>query len=327
MAPLSVFVTGARGFIGRHFCFHLERRGFRVTRAVRSSEKAAAGADTVVVGDLAIGEGLEGFLEGHDVVVHLAGRAHISERDAAAASRRFDRDNVAATARVAQAAISAGVRRLVYVSTVGVHGPRSTAPLRESDELRPSGLYARSKLRAEETVWEAAARSNLEVVVLRPTLTYGPHCPGNVARLARLIARPVPLPLGAFEAKRSLIGIDNLTSLLETAATHRAAAGQAILAADGQDLLLADVVRHLAAGMGAPVRLHRVPPAAVVTLARLFGFGADLDKLTSSLTVDIGKAKRLLGWSARVPPEVGLRETGHSFANGMALDSGRAHSR
>lgn len=316
-ARMTVFVTGARGFIGRHVCAYLDQQGFAVTRAARDSDGAGLLRGCVVTGDLATSTDLESLLEGHHAIVHLAGRAHLSERDAQTAARRFEHDNVAATARVARAAVAAGVRRLVFVSTVGVHGQSSTTPIREDDELRPASLYARSKLRAEEAVWEAAARSKLEVVVLRPTLTYGPNCPGNVARLARLIARPLPLPLAGFEARRSLLGIDNLTSLIATALTHPAAAGEAILAADGHDIPLVELIHHLASGMGMPARLHRVPPAAVYLLARLCGLSADLEKLTSSLTVDIGKATRLLGWTARVPPEVGLRETGRSFVNGV----------
>jgi len=268
----------------------------------------------VATGDLAQALQLEKLLEGHDAIVHLAGRAHVLEVDTADEVARFHRDNVEATERLARAAVATGVRRFVLISTVGVHGNRSMHPLSENDALAPIGPYAESKLRAERVLWKIAERSSLQVVVLRPTLTYGPDCPGNMARLARLIARALPLPLASFDARRSLMGIDNLVTLIEAALLHPAAAGETFLAADGQDVCLTDIIRHLAAGLGVPARLYRFPPAALSLAARLAGLGAAFDKLTSSLTVDISKVQRLLGWSARVPLEVGLRETGRSFA-------------
>lgn len=312
-APARVFVTGADGFIGRHLCERLEREGHAVTRAVR---RGAAGSPRVATGDLADCAELPRLVEGHEAVVHLAARAHVLRETAADPGAAFDRANVDATVRLAQAAICAGVRRFVFVSSIGVLGARSDRPLNEDDEPAPAEPYAASKLRAERVLAEVARATAMQIVVLRPALVYGPRCPGNMARLARLVARGVPLPLAGFTGRRSLMGVDNLAALIACALTHPAAGGQTFLAADGEDVSLPELIRHLAEGLGVRARLFPFPAGALSLAARALGLGAAFDKLTAPLRVDVSKARRLLGWSSHVAVADGLRATGRSFARG-----------
>lgn len=311
-----MFVTGADGFIGRHLCARLERRGLRVTRAARARSADAAGR--VATGDLAQCDRLRDYLAGHDAIVHLAGRAHVLRETAADPSAAFRRANVDATAHLAQAAVDAGVARLVFVSSIGVLGNRSDRPLTEADLPSPVEPYAQSKLQAERVLATIASRSRLQVVVLRPPLVYGPHCPGNLARLARLVARGLPLPLAGVMSRRSLLGVDNLASLIEAALTHPAAAGEIFHAADGEDLSLPELIQHLADGLGVPARLFRFPLRPLSLAARILGVGNAFDKLTAPLRVDASKARRLLGWTPEVPVADGLRATGRSFAMGTS---------
>ncbi len=314
-AAARVFVTGADGFIGRRVCERLERQGFSVTRAVRRTAGAAAQGGYVATGDLAECRCLEGMLVGHDAVVHLAGRAHVLRETAVDPGAAFQRANVDATARLAQAAVAAGVRRFVFISSIGVLGNRSDRPFTEDDEPAPAEPYAESKLRAEQVLAAIAHNTAMQTVVLRPTLVYGPHCPGNMARLARLVGRGWPLPFASFTHKRSLIGVDNLASLIECAVAHPAAAGQTFLAADGEDISLPEIIRHLAAGLGVAARLFPVPAAALSLAARALGAGGVYAKLTASLRVDASKARLRLGWSPEVAVADGLRATGRSFAH------------
>lgn len=308
-------MTGADGFIGRHVCERLDRSGFFVTRAVRMLRGDASAGRTLLTGELESCARLEDLVAEHDAVVHLAGRAHVMRETAADPRAAFQRANVEATARLAEAAAAAGVRRFVFISSIGVLGNRSDRPLTERDAPAPAEPYAESKLRAEQALAEIARHASMQTVVLRPTLVYGPHCPGNMARLARLVARGLPLPLANFTSERSLMGVGNLASLIESALTHPAAAGETFLAADGEDVSLPEVIGHLAAGLGVKARLFPFPAHALRLAARLAGLGAAFDKLTASLRVDASKAGRLLGWRPEVPVAEGLRATGRSFAN------------
>lgn len=309
-----MFVTGADGFIGRHLCERLERHGFAVTRAVRGPADRSAEPQRVATGSLEHCDRLAGLVAGHGAIVHLAGRAHVMQETCADPGAAFRSANVGATARLARAAVAAQVRRFVFVSSIGVLGNRSDRPLTESDQPAPAEPYAESKLLAEQALAEIARQSSLQTVILRPTLVYGPHCPGNMARLARLVAHGVPLPLAGFATRRSLIGVDNLAALIETVLTHPAAAGATFLAADGEDVSLPELIRHLATGLGVPARLFRLPAGALALAARLLGQGERFDKLTASLRVDVSRARTLLGWSPEVPVAAGLYATGRSFA-------------
>lgn len=318
-APFRVFVTGADGFIGRHVCDRLERAGFAVTRAVRCAGRSPCGAQPVVTGDLAEGTDLSSLIAGHDAVLHLAGRAHIlreSEPDPVAA---YARANVQTTMKVARAALDCGVRRFVFMSTVGVLGDRSTRPLTEDDLPAPVEPYAQSKLQAERLLAEMVRGAGMELVILRPTLVYGPGCPGNMARLVRLVARGLPLPLAGIRAMRSLMGINNLCALVECVMTHPAAAGNTFLAADGQDVTVPELIRYIAEGLDVQARLFRFPMRATTLAARVAGQAKALDKLTACLRVDVTKARQVLGWSPEVKVADGLRATGKWFA----LENGR----
>lgn len=312
--PGKVFVTGADGFIGRHLCERLERRGFTVTRAVRALPEGAVDKPRVATGALEACDRLSDLLAGHDAIVHLAGRAHVLRETSTDPSEAFEWANVDATVRLAQAAIAARVRRFVFISSIGVLGNRADRPFTERDVPAPAEPYAQSKLRAERVLAEIARPTSMQVVVLRPTLVYGPNCPGNMARLVRFVARGIPLPLAGFTNKRSLIGVDNLASLIEASLTHPAAAGETFLAADGEDVSLPELIRYLAAGLEVQARLFPFPIDLVTLAARMLGHGATFDKLTASLRVDVTKARTLLGWSPEVSVADGLRATGRSFA-------------
>jgi nucleoside-diphosphate-sugar epimerase len=312
-ALAKVFVTGASGFIGTRLCARLDRRGFSVTPATRELSSSGSIAGYIETGNLEDCNRLEEVVAGHDVIVHLAGRAHVltaSDRDSYVS---FRRSNVDATVRLAKAALSTGVRRFVFVSSIGVHGD-SVEPVTEIDAPAPATPYAESKLHAERALADVTQGASMQTVVLRPTLVYGPHCPGNMARLARLVARGIPLPLASLSAKRSLIGVENLASLIESVLLHPAAANEVFLAADGEDISVPELVRHLAAGLEVSARLFGVPFQPLSLAALLVGQGQSFNKLTAPVRADVTKARTLLGWSPDVPVAVGLRETGRSFA-------------
>jgi len=319
---LRVLITGADGFIGQHLCARLEGRSLEVSRGVRRSSGARPQASWVETGDLAESDRLPALLAGHDAIVHLAGRAHVLHETEADPRGEYQRANVHATRRLAEAAAATNVRRIVFLSTIGVLGDRSNHALTEQDPVAPAEPYADSKLQAERALQEVAARTELEVVILRPTLTYGPNCPGNMARLVRLVARGTPLPFASIDSRRSFIGIDNLSGLIELALVHPAAAGETFVVADGEDIALPDLLHHLAAGMHMTARLFPFPRTLLELGAELVGHRRAFDKLTASLRVDATKARRVLGWSPEVPLAEGLRATGASFTNNVSARAG-----
>lgn len=304
-----IAVTGASGFVGRALVRQLLDSGHAVVPLSRRRQGLAGAPGPLANYDP---DAIAAQIAGCQALVHLAAVAH--QAGTAGRSDATFAPNLAATRAAAEACVRAGVRRLVLVSSIGVNGVRtSDRPFTEEDPPRPAEPYAASKWACEQAAAELAQRHGLELVVVRPPLVHGPQAPGNFGALWRAVAAGRPLPLGAIDNRRSLVGVDNLAHLLLRCAIDPRAAGQLFLAADGDDVSTPDLVRHIAAALGRPARLFPVPVPLLQAAAFLAGRGAAAQRLAWSLQVDISKARKVLGWqppytlteglarSARVP--------------------------
>src|SRR5690606_28843336 len=202
---------------------------------------------------------------------HLAARAHVLRETESNPETVFWRANVLATESLAQAAVEAGVRRFVFVSSIGVNGNRTERDaFTESDRPHPVETYAQSKLAAEELLKARFSRS-LELVIVRPPLVYGPGAEGNFSRLVRLAASGFPLPLGSIRNRRSLVGVENLSDFLCLCATHPRASGELFLIAEPKTHSTPDLVRSLATTLNRPSRVFRAPLTVLRLLAAAVG--------------------------------------------------------
>lgn len=302
-----MLLTGANGFVGTAVRARARAEpGCTLRLALRAGPAAVTvaqgGEEVCVVGDLGAGTDWRAALAGVDVVVHCAARVHVMRETAAAPLAEFRRVNRDATLALARAAVAAGCRRLLFLSSVKVNGEESAPgrPFRADDLPAPQDAYAVSKLEAETGLLELAAGSGLEVVVVRAPLVYGPGVKGNFHTMMRVLHAGWPLPLAAVHNRRSLIAVDNLADLLLCAARHPAAAGKVWMAADGEDLSTPALLRRLGAALGRRPRLLPVPPGLLRAAAALAGRGAALQRLCASLQVDATPAREQLGWT---PPQ------------------------
>lgn len=303
-SPVVVAVTGAGGFVGRAVCARLVAAGFRVRGFVRSApdRRLPEGVDPVAVGDLREIRDFAPLLEGVEAVVHLAARVHVMREVADDPWGEFVRSNVEVARSLGQGARRADVRRMLFMSTVKVHGEGMAEAYREADAPLPQGPYARSKLAAEEALRDLESADGLEVVVVRPPLVYGPGVGGNFRRLlwlAHLGAR-VPLPLGAIRNARSMVSVDNLAAAVERIVGESGRVRGVFLVRDDQDLSTPGVLRLLAAGVGRTVRLFPVPVPVLRTTAALAGRRGECERLCGSLRVDDSLLRARFGWR---PPE------------------------
>jgi UDP-glucose 4-epimerase len=308
---MRVLVTGASGFIGGRLCARLRRDGVEVRAALRRPA-AVPGAECVAVGEVGPATDWRPALRGVDVVVHLAGRAHVMREEAADPLAEYRRVNVEGTRRLAQQAAEAGVRRVVFVSSIKVNGEATPpgAAFRAEDDPAPRDPYGVSKREAEEAL---AGVPGIQTVTVRPPLVYGPGVRANFRRLMQAVARGVPLPLGAVRNRRSLVYVDNLADALAVCATHPEAAGQVFLVSDGPALSTAELVRGVARALGRPARLLPVPAAALRAAGRLAGVRGAVERLCGSLVVDDGPIRRRLGWTPPHAVEAALAATARAF--------------
>jgi len=221
----------------------------------------------------------------------------------------FRRVNVLGTLNLARQAASAGVRRFVFVSSIGVNGAETfQQPYTALDSASPHSPYAVSKYEAELGLQALAAETGMEVVIIRPPLVYGPNAPGNFGSLMRWLQRRVPLPLGAIHNQRSLVALDNLVDLIVVCLTHPAAANQIFLVSDGEDVSTTELLRRMGQALGRPARLVPLPASILKLAAAMVGKPDVAQRLCGSLQVDIEKTRRLLSWTPPLSLAEGLKK-------------------
>ena len=250
---MRILVTGATGFIGSYLCPAL---------AVAGHDLAASAQDC-------------------DAVVHLANIAHSSPSEV-----ELQRVNVEGTMAQATAALSAGIRRFVYLSSVKA--------------AQPDDAYGRAKHAAEQALLRM---EGLQATILRPPLVYGPRVKANFLTLLRAIDRGWPLPLASVENRRSLVYVGNLADAI-LSCLQDGAQGKVFGVCDGAPVSTPELCRAIARALDCPARLFPFPPA----LLELVG-GERARRLTRSLEVDDTAIRLELGWRPPYTFEQGLRAT------------------
>jgi nucleoside-diphosphate-sugar epimerase len=236
---------------------------------------------------------------------------HVLETNARKNLEAFSEVNVGGTRSLALASIRAGVRRLVLLSSLKAMGEETKGDqcYTEDSPCRPRDAYGISKWEAEQAVWEIAAGSRMEVVILRAPLIYGPGVGANFLRLIRAIDRGTPMPLGLVRNRRSLLFVRNLTSAILSCLDHPAAGGQVFLAADPEALSTRELVRRLAKLLGRSPRLLPVPTLFLRVGAGLLGRSDDFQRLTGSLLASTSKIRQQLSWQPPFTVDDGLHAT------------------
>jgi nucleoside-diphosphate-sugar epimerase len=275
----------------------------------------------VTVGDIGPDTDWSRALAGIDIVIHLAALAHQIGPLANAREEEFFRVNALGTTRLAQAAVDAGVRRFVMVSSVAAIGPYMGEPLTERTPCAPNTPYGRSKLAAERAIEHVFEGSATDWCILRPPLVYGAGNPGNMQRLLQLIERGFPLPLGRIDSRRSHLFVGNLVELLAVCAVHPNASRRVFLIDDGEPVDTRDLIRQLARLSRRRVYLVPIPKAMLKALGR----SGDLlekilrrpvpvssyavDRLMGSLILDSRAVRAALSWTPPYDQAEGLRRT------------------
>lgn len=307
---MRVLVTGANGFAGQALCAQLRQQGVQVRRAVRQIAPGEGRFDDdAVVGAIGPDTQWHAALDGVEVVVHLAARAHVMHVAVGDSIEDYRRVNVQGTRRLALEAASAGVRRIVFLSSVKVNGETTGVPFSEQDMPHPMDAYGISKWEAEQVLKQIAQEKSFEWVILRPPLVYGPGVRANFLRLMRAVDRGMPLPLGALENRRSLLYLGNLIDAIMVSLSHPRAANQVFLLSDGEDISTPDLVRRLAAVLHVRPRLLSTPPSLLRLAGWVTGRMASTERLTRSLQVDSSRIREVLGWTPPFSLDQGLEKT------------------
>ncbi|KFJ93089.1 hypothetical protein JF55_02880 [Pseudomonas sp. 1-7] len=309
----TVLLTGSTGFVGSVLLAELKKLPeFHVVSAVRSAVSPASD-DVVVVGNIDGTTDYLSALNGVDVLVHAAARAHVMRDEVADTLAEFRKVNVDGTLNLARQAAAAGVKRFVFISSIGVHGLNSSRPFTETDSEAPHDAYAISKYEAEQGLRKLATETGLEVVIIRPPLVYGGAAPGNFRSLINLASKPIPLPFASVNNKRSMVYVGNLVDLIVRCIHHPSAANETFLVSDGDDVSLRSLLTMMRSAMGRSARLVPVPVGLFKLAGALTGKRGMVDRLVGDLQVDSSKARSLLGWVPPYTVEQGIAATVADF--------------
>ena len=309
MLAAKILVTGATGFIGKALLEYLRGETYDVLGSARKEATAARGL--VRAPELSATSDWREALVGRNVVVHTAARAHVlkeAELDPLAVFRAV---NTAGTLNLARQAADAGVRRFVFISSIGVNGlsTRNGECFTELSPPAPHNDYALSKWEAEQGLLEIARETGMEVVILRPPLIYGPGVKANFLHLLKLVDSGWPLPLGGIRNRRSFLFLGNFVDAVRVCVEHPGAAGQTFLLDDGEPVSTPELIREVARAMGRPERLFAVPVGMLELVGSLLGKRAAVARLTGSLIVDSSAIRLRLGWAPPFSLEAGLVAT------------------
>lgn len=311
----KILITGATGFIGQELLQQLiAKKNVDLTALVRNQSQKIPNDVAQVVINSNVGCADTPFPEGLTTLVHLAGRAHVLKETSSSPLDLYRADNVAFTLDLARKALATGVKRFIFMSSIGVNGSSTAStPFNESSIPAPKADYAISKWEAEQGLRELLKGTDMELVIIRPPLVYAGHAPGNFRRLLKLVATGLPLPLASVDNRRSMVSLRNLVDFISLCIEHPAAANETFLISDGVDLSTPEIIERLAEGMGKRASLVPMPLGLMHWGARVAGLGGAFEQLCGSLVVDSSKACNLLGWRAPLGADIAIIEAGRDF--------------
>lgn len=272
---MTALVTGGAGFLGSHVTDLLVAAGERPRVLVRPGESVAALADSEVDihrGDVEDRAALEAAVSGVDRVLHCAARTGPWGPEA-----EYERTNVHGLETLARAAMAAGVRRLVHVSSITVHGNDVRGAADESAPLLAEpNPYSRSKVAGERLLERMIREEGAPVTIVRPGWIYGPGDHASFGRLARTIASGRMAMVGRGDNHLPLIYVRDAARGVLLASEADQAAGRVYLLVNDQPVTQRDYIGAIAAELGVPVPTRRLPyrlglalGAAGETLGRL----------------------------------------------------------
>lgn len=321
---MKACVTGGTGFTGAALVQRLLDMGHEVVALDKqpgiAMESLKANGAQILLGSVTDEAIVRQAVAGCEVVFHLA--AAFRELDVPESV--YKDVNVAGTRIVAQAALDAGARKLVYCSTQGVHGHIENPPGDESSPIEPADYYQQTKYEGELEL-PPFAEKGLEYTIIRPTAIYGPGDPGRFVMIYRRVKKGTFPMFGSGQTFYHPVYIDNLVDSFILVMEPGVGASQAYIIADEEYFSLQELVSRVGRAIGVDVKIPHFPIWPLIVAGHLCEkackpfriappiFPRRVDWFRQVRAFRIDKAKRELGYVPKVGIDEGLRRTGEWY--------------
>ncbi|MFT5756065.1 MAG: UDP-glucose 4-epimerase [Alteromonadaceae bacterium] len=313
---MKILLTGATGFVGQYMLqklIILQHCAIAVTRDVKKIKQQV---ETLYIENMDSKTNWENKLTNCEVVIHCAARVHMMNDSSKDPLEDFRETNTFGTLNLARSAAMAGVKRFIFLSSIKVSGEQTTfgENFKSSDIVNPIDPYAISKWEAEQGLQQISRETNMEIVIIRPPLVYGPGVKGNFKSMLKLSSLGIPLPFGALKHNlRSIVSVHNLIDLLVICLTHPNAKNKTFLVSDGKDISTAQMFQLLKISFEKPPLMLPIPIFIFQMMGFLFNKSEMIKRLTGNLQIDISETKTLLNWQPAVTTKDAFAETAKEY--------------
>ena len=309
---MLIAITGSNGFIGKHLVKSIKSKGHQV----RLIQKLR-GPNVFQINDISTFDNWAKALEGVDIVIHCASRVHDFDKPTESSYREFEKINVLATQKIALQSAKSNVKRLIFLSTVKVNGEKTKEgfPLKNNSPSCPKDLYAKSKLKAEKILYSISQKEDLEIVIIRPPLVYGPYVKANFLKMIELVYKGIPLPFLSISNNRSMIYVENLVSFMIVCLDNDSAKNKTFLVSDEQTISTPNLIKLIAKFLKKNLNLFPCPVIILTLLGFLTRNSNKINKLTDSLEIDPQETYEIMDWRPPFTTEKGIKKTVAWFEN------------
>ena len=284
---MKILVTGATGFVGTNIVKKLSMNHEVATLNARAIKSSTADWHELV--------------DQTDVIIHLAGLAHITSNESSTNRQYYSEVNTELTKKLAERLALSERRRFIFLSSARVYGnfSKNSQSFKSDDDLNPTSPYAVSKVEAEEALIALSKHAGLEYTVIRSPLIYGPQVKANFLSMLKWVNAGVPLPLGKIQNLRSFVGVRNLVDLIENCVINPNASNKIFNASDNHDISTTDLLNMIAGAMSKKSRLISIPPIFLKFAGKLIRKPRAYEQLCESFQLNVSETMEFLSW---VPP-------------------------
>lgn len=303
---MLIAITGANGFVGRHLSRHLRKTPYKLRLFQREK-----GKDVFQIKDFVNYSNWNLALSNVDILIHCAAKVHDLKNSERQNLNLYEEINVNLTETLAKEAVKSKVKRIIFISSIKVNGESTPEgyPFNNSSIPSPKDHYAYSKLKAENILNSISKKGNIEIVIIRPSLIYGPNVGANFLNLIKLVDLGIPIPFLGIKNKRSLLYVENLVSFIAECIENKAAANKTFLISDAKPISISNLIYLIKEALKKNIIIFRFPIGLIKILFSIINKRDTLNKLIGNLELDSSESYRILNWEPPFTTKEGLLKT------------------